>query len=102
MQTVVTFAVVFVLMLQIDWKLALVVSICMLPIAYFSNKFHDKYKVIARRLQDQQGALTTIIEEMATGDPIIKAFGRIPLIHNPFDHQAPLLLSPRLDAIQAP
>src|SRR5258708_1626173 len=51
MQTVVTFAVVFDLMLQIDWKLALVVSICMLPIAYFSNKFHDKYKVIAPRLQ---------------------------------------------------
>jgi len=58
LQTIVTFAVVFVLMLNLDWQLALVVVACMLPIAYFSNKFHDKYKVIARRLQDQQGDLT--------------------------------------------
>ncbi|HEY8842040.1 MAG TPA: ABC transporter ATP-binding protein, partial [Candidatus Dormibacteraeota bacterium] len=80
LQTIVTFAVVFVLMLNLDWQLALVVVACMLPIAYFSNKFHDKYKVIARRLQDQQGDLTTIIEEMATGVRIIKAFGRVPLM----------------------
>jgi len=78
LQTIVTFAVVFVLMLELDWKLAIVVTVCMLPIAYFSNKFHDKYKPIARRLQDQQGDLTTIIEEMATGVRIIKAFGRMP------------------------
>src|SRR6266705_7012203 len=62
LQTLVTFAVVFVLMAQLDWQLALVVVICMLPIAYLSNKFHDKYKLIARRLQDQQGDLTTVIE----------------------------------------
>ena len=37
LQTIVTFAVVFVLMFQLDWKLAVVVVICMLPIAYLSN-----------------------------------------------------------------
>jgi ATP-binding cassette subfamily B protein len=101
MQTVVTFVVVFVLMLQLDWKLALVVSICMLPIAYFSNKFHDKYKVIARRLQDQQGDLTTIIEEMATGVRIIKAFGRMPLMQKRFEDQAHLLRATSLEGIKA-
>src|SRR3984893_8389326 len=50
LQTIVTFAVVFVLMLNLDLQLALVVVACMVPIAYFSNRFHDKYKVIARRL----------------------------------------------------
>ena len=101
LQTIVTFAVVFVLMMQLDWKLAIVVTIFMLPIAYFSNKFHDKYKPIARRLQDQQGDLTTIIEEMATGVRIIKAFGRMPLMQTRFENQAGLLRTTSLEGIRA-
>jgi len=101
LQTIVTFAVVFVLMLELDWKLAVVVVLCMVPIAYFSNKFHDKYKVIARRLQDQQGDLTTIIEEMATGVRIIKAFGRMPLMQKRFEDQARLLRATSLEGIAA-
>src|SRR5438876_9462202 len=46
-QLIVTSAVVLVLMWSLDWKLAIVVAICMLPIVYFSNKFHSKYKLIA-------------------------------------------------------
>jgi len=99
MQTVVTFAVVFVLMAQLDAELAVAVVICMLPIVYFSNKFHDKYKVLARRVQDQQGDLTTIIEEMATGVRIIKAFGRMPLMQERFDAQARLLRQTNLEGI---
>ncbi|HEY4913061.1 MAG TPA: ABC transporter ATP-binding protein [Candidatus Dormibacteraeota bacterium] len=101
LQTIVTFAVVFVLMLQLDWKVAIVVTLFMLPIAYFSNKFHDKYKPIARRLQDQQGDLTTIIEEMATGVRIIKAFGRMPLMQKRFEDQAGLLRTTSLEGIRA-
>ncbi|HEY1420999.1 MAG TPA: ABC transporter ATP-binding protein [Candidatus Dormibacteraeota bacterium] len=91
LQTIVTFAVVFVLMVALDWQLALVVIVFMLPIAYFSQKFHNKYKLIARRLQDQQGDLTTVIEEMATGVRIIKAFGRMPLLQRRFEDQATML-----------
>jgi ATP-binding cassette, subfamily B, bacterial len=101
LQTIVTFAVVFVLMMELDWKLAIVVTLCMLPIAYFSNKFHEKYKPIARRLQDQQGDLTTIIEEMATGVRIIKAFGRMPLMQKRFEDQAGLLRATSLEGISA-
>ena len=101
LQTIVTFAVVFVLMLNLDWQLALVVVVCMVPIAYFSHRFHDKYKVIARRLQDQQGDLTTIIEEMATGVRIIKAFGRMPLMQKRFEEQASLLRTTSLTGIGA-
>lgn len=101
LQTIVTFAVVFVLMLDLDWQLALVVVLCMLPIAYFSHTFHEKYKVIARRLQDQQGDLTTIIEEMATGVRIIKAFGRMPLMQKRFEDQASLLRTTSLTGIAA-
>jgi ATP-binding cassette, subfamily B, bacterial len=101
LQTIVTFGVVFVLMFQLDWKLAVVVVICMLPIAYLSNKFHDKYKLIARRLQDQQGDLTTVIEEMATGVRIIKAFGRMPLMQKRFEDQASHLRATSLEGIKA-
>ncbi len=101
LQTIVTFAVVFVLMMELDWKVAIVVTLFMLPIAYFSNKFHDKYKPIARRLQDQQGDLTTIIEEMATGVRIIKAFGRMPLMQKRFEDQAELLRTTSLEGIKA-
>jgi ATP-binding cassette subfamily B protein len=101
LQTIVTFGVVFVLMMALDWELALVVVACMVPIAYFSTKFHDKYKLIARRLQDQQGDLTTIIEEMATGVRIIKAFGRMPLMQKRFEDQARLLRATSLEGIEA-
>jgi len=99
LQTIVTFAVVFVLMAQLDWQLAIVTVLCMLPIAYFSNRFHEKYKVIARRIQDQQGDLTTIIEEMATGVRIIKAFGRMPLMQARFDDMARRLGASNIEAI---
>jgi ATP-binding cassette subfamily B protein len=87
-QIFITFAVVFVLMLLLDWQLALVVVAFVLPIAFFSTIFHKKYKLIARRLQDMSGDLTTTIEEMATGVRIIKAFGRMPLMQSRFDDQA--------------
>jgi ATP-binding cassette, subfamily B, bacterial len=100
LQTIVTFIVVFVLMASLDWQLGIVVFACMLPIAFFSFKFHESYKVIARRLQDQQGDLTTIIEEMATGVRIIKAFGRMPLIQKRFEDQASLLRATSLEGIR--
>ncbi len=99
LQTIVTFAVVFVLMAQLDWQLAIAVVVCMLPIAYFSNAFHEKYKVIARRIQDQQGDLTTVIEEMATGVRIIKAFGRMPLMQTRFEDQSGRLRKSNIEAI---
>lgn len=83
-----TFVVVLVLMLQLDWELALLVIAFMLPIAFFSTVFHKRYKLIARRLQDLSGDLTTTIEEMATGVRIIKAFGRAPLMQERFETQA--------------
>src|SRR5437870_7325492 len=99
LQTIVTFAVVFVLMASLDLELAVVVVVFMLPIAYLSKVFHERYKLLARRIQDQQGDLTTIIEEMATGVRIIKAFGRMPLMQEKFDDQARKLRQSNLEAI---
>jgi len=101
LQTIVTFVVVLALTLALDWQLALVVMVCMLPIAFFSYRFQEKYKVIARRLQDQQGDLTTIIEEMATGVRIIKALGRMPTMQTRFEDQARALRATSLLGIRA-
>ncbi len=99
LQTIVTFAVVFVLMALLDLQLALVVVAFMLPIAWFSKVFHDRYKVMARRIQDQQGDLTTVIEEMATGVRLIKAFGRMSLMQSKFEDQAQKLKASNVEAI---
>lgn len=101
MQIFITSAVVVVLMLQLDWQLALVVVLCMIPIAIASKIFQDKYKIIARRLQDLTGDLTTTIEEMATGVRIVKAFGRMPLMQRRFDDQAREIRQTSLRGIRA-
>jgi ATP-binding cassette, subfamily B, bacterial len=100
LQIFVTFAVVLILMAQLDWQLALVVVLCMIPIAIASHIFHDKYKVVARRLQDLTGDLTTTIEEMATGVRIIKAFGRMPLMQHRFEEQAGSIRTTSLKGIK--
>lgn len=100
-QIFITFAVVLVLMLMLDWELALVVVLFIVPIAFFSTIFHKKYKVIARRLQDMSGDLTTTIEEMATGVRIIKAFGRMPLMQRRFEDQALQIREVSLKGVRA-
>ena len=100
-QIVVTFIVVVVLMAQLDWELAVVVVFFMLPIGIFSTIFHNRYKLIARRLQDLSGDLTTTIEEMATGVRIIKAFGRMPLMQRRFEDQASQIRTTSLAGIRA-
>src|SRR5690242_10001379 len=100
LQIFVTFGVVLILIAELDWQLALVVILCMIPIAIASHIFHDKYKVIARRLQDLTGDLTTTIEEMATGVRIIKAFGRMPLMQHRFEQQARTIRATSLKGIK--
>ena len=101
LQTVVTFAVVLALMVQMDWQLALVVALFLVPIAILSKNFQDRYRVIARRLQDLSGDLTTTIEEMATGVRIIKAFGRMPLMQKRFEDQARTIRQTNLKGVKA-
>jgi len=48
------------------------------PVLVFCTKFERRYKVLARRAQDQDGDLTTLVEEAATGVRVLKALGRGP------------------------
>jgi ATP-binding cassette subfamily B protein len=77
---VVQFGAVVFMLFRLDLLLAALTALMALPVAAISRHFFTKYAVIARRVQDQQGDVTTVIEEMATGVRIIKAFGRDALL----------------------
>ncbi len=69
---------VVIMLTHIDFKLALVALAFTSPVIFVSQRFSRLYHQISRASQDQQGDLTTIVEESATGVRIIKAFGRMP------------------------
>ncbi|MDQ4091123.1 MAG: ABC transporter ATP-binding protein/permease [Actinomycetota bacterium] len=76
----VTFVFVIVLLFRMYPPLALVTAASVLPLAFLSLRFRRRYTAVSRRVQDEQGDLTTLVEEAATGIRVIKAFGRAPLV----------------------
>jgi ATP-binding cassette subfamily B protein len=73
---VATYGTVVALLLHMDWSLGIVVGASAVPLFYLSRRFTRAYIRASRRLQDQQGDLTTLIEESAQGVRTIKSFGR--------------------------
>jgi ATP-binding cassette subfamily B protein len=61
---------------------------CTLPLVALSYLFESKFKVVARRAQDQAGDLTTVVEESVLGIRVLKAFGRGPHLTGRFLRQA--------------
>jgi ATP-binding cassette subfamily B protein len=49
---------------------------CALPLILISTLYESKYAILARRAQDQNGDLTTTVEESVLGIRVLKAFGR--------------------------
>ena len=70
------FAAVIVLLIRLNWWLGLITAVIFLPMAPVCLRFERRYRVLSRRVQDQQGDLATIIEESATGIRVLKALGR--------------------------
>ena len=95
-----TFAAVLVVLLRLDLVLAIVTTIAALPVVWLANRFYAQYRTIARQVQDQQGDVTTVIEEMATGVRVIKAFGRSGEMLGRFEKEAAKLRELNLEAIR--
>jgi ATP-binding cassette subfamily B protein len=72
----VTFAIVAVLLIHLNWWLGLLTTGVFLPVAAVSTWFERRYRVLSRRSQDQQGDLATYVEEAAAGIRVLKALGR--------------------------
>ncbi|WP_367132828.1 ABC transporter ATP-binding protein [Saccharothrix sp. HUAS TT1] len=68
--------------------LGVIVLACTLPLVALSYLFESKFKVVARRAQDQSGDLTTVVEESVLGIRVLKAFGRGPHLTRRFIRQA--------------
>ena len=56
--------------------LGLLFLVCSIPLWIYGFVFENKYSVVARRSQDQQGDLATAVEESVHGIRVLKAFGR--------------------------
>ncbi len=81
---IITFLVVLLLMVRLDPALAGVTALAAVPLVVMSRRFEQQYLVVSRRVQDQDGDLTTLVEEGATGIRVIKAFGRRRLVRDRF------------------
>jgi ATP-binding cassette subfamily B protein len=73
---VITIAVGFVVLLLMSPLLAVVFLACSVPLWINGFRFERRYHVVARRSQDQQGDLATLVEESVHGIRVLKAFGR--------------------------
>jgi ATP-binding cassette subfamily B protein len=76
--TITTFTAVAVLLIRLNWWMGLSASCMVAPVVVFCTRFERRYKVLARRVQDQEGDLATLIEEGAAGVRVLKALGRAP------------------------
>src|SRR5579859_1784984 len=73
---VMTFVAVVALLIHLNWWLGLVTGAVFEPVLPVCFRFEKRYRVLSRRVQDQQGDLATLIEEAATGIRVLKALGR--------------------------
>ena len=71
-----TYLTVVAILLHMHWPLGVVVAASAAPLFLASRRFTRTYLTASRRLQDQQGDLTTLVEESAQGVRTIKSFGR--------------------------
>jgi len=76
-----------IIMLILDWKLALI-SLSFVPIIGFrAVGISKKLRLIWRKAQDQMGIMTTILQENLSGIRVVKAFGADRHEIRKFEHQ---------------
>ncbi len=72
----VTFVAVIGLLIGLNWWLGLLTACVFVPVVALCTRFERRYRVLSRRVQDQEGDLATYVEEAATGIRVLKALGR--------------------------
>jgi ATP-binding cassette, subfamily B, bacterial len=86
-----TYTTVIVLLFRLYWPLATVVTLCSVPLFFFSQSFTKHYFAASRLMQDQEGDLATLAEESAQGLRTVKAYGRRWEVQKQFAGSAKLL-----------
>jgi ATP-binding cassette subfamily B protein len=95
-----TFITVVALLIGLYAPLGFVVAGSAVPILWLSAAFEREYAEVSRRVQDQQGDLTTHVEEAATGIRVIKAFGRRRLVLRQFEAGAERLYDSAMASVR--
>lgn len=83
---VITILFTLIFMVQINWKIALVV-ICITPVSFFVASFIAKKTYYMFRKQSEiRGNQTGIVDEVLSGLKVVKAFGQEAHMMQNFDH----------------
>lgn len=70
------FAIAISMMLYINWKLAIICTVVMLPIAFLAMKLEKQEGVAYDKISDQTALLNTTAQENIAGVRLVKAFGK--------------------------
>jgi ATP-binding cassette subfamily B protein len=84
----VTCAVVLVLLLLSYWPLGLAVLLTTVPLTVVGLRWEKRYNTESRLVQDEQGELTTDVEESVQGIRVVKSLGRGRLVFDRYDRKA--------------
>jgi ATP-binding cassette subfamily B protein len=95
-----TFGAVLFLLMRLNVALAIVVGLSSIPVLISSRSFERDYRAASRKLQDETGNLTTVVEESATGIRIIKSFGRHALVGTRFRSSARVVYDRSMDQVR--
>ncbi len=92
--------VVTILLLNMYWPLGVVVAVSAVPMVMLSKRFEEKYVVVSRQVQDQQGDVATAVEEAAVGFRAVKSFGRRAHIEQKFDAHTKALFDTSIEKVR--
>ena len=92
----VTLVVGLVVLFVLSPVLGIISLACAAPLVLISTLYESKYAVLARRAQDQNGDLATIVEESVLGVRVLKAFGRGRHLADRFTREAKALRATEL------
>jgi len=73
---VVTFAAISILLLQLDWRLALVTLLSVPILALLAVQVARRLRPLWLQVQNETGALGTVMQESLSGMRVVKAFAR--------------------------
>jgi len=86
-----TIVVGTLILLRLSVPLGLVVVVMTIPMFALSFLYESKFRVVARRSQDQVGDLATMVEESVLGIRVLKSFGRGRMMARRFSDDAAAL-----------
>jgi ABC-type multidrug transport system fused ATPase/permease subunit len=81
----ITFITVTVILVILDWPLALVTLICVPILAFLSISVARRLRPLWSAAQQETGALGTVMQESLSGVRVVKAFAREPFENEKFD-----------------